>query len=494
MFLYFIGIFLICKVQAQPLEFHLKYDSIISSKPVSGRVYVMLQSDTTKEPRFGPGWINTQPFFAIDIKNWKPGEEVILDNKILGHPVRLEKLPRKKYAIQAVLDINIDNRDFSVAPGNGYSNVMIKELNYAKDSFVTLIINNVVPEKEFEETQEIKEVNINSELLSSFYERQIKMKAAVLLPSSYKNNPNKFYPTVYIIPGFGGTYHYYSSYKELYVTGSNIEKVYVLLDPDCSKGHHVFADSDNNGPRGKALIEELIPYIEKEYRVIPEPSARLLTGHSSGGWSSLWLQITYPGYFGGVWSTAPDPVDFRDFQKINIYNPSENMFVDNKSKNRPIARFNGKPAIYYKQFSDLEIVIGDGGQLHSFEAVFSPRGVNGQPMKLWDRNTGEINQNVAKHWEKYDIRLQLERNWSVLEPELSGKLHVYMGKKDNFYLEGAVKLLKKSLRKLGSDAKIELFNGRDHSTLLDPAMMQRINDEMDQIILKNYPNIIRIAP
>ena len=155
--------------------------------------------------------------------------------------------------------------------------------------------------------------------------------------------------------------------------------IHVVLDPNCHHGHHVFADSANNGPYGKALIEELIPAIEKRFRAIPRPAARLLTGHSSGGWSSLWLQVTYPDFFGGVWSTAPDPVDFRDFQRIDLYRAGENMFADARGVPRPIARRGTEPVLFYKPFSDMEVVMGHGGQLASFEAVFSERGDDGYP-------------------------------------------------------------------------------------------------------------------
>src|SRR5262249_8950022 len=153
--------------------------------------------------------------------------------------------------------------------------------------------------------------------------------------------------------------------------------------PACRLGHHVFVDSENNGPCGQALIAELIPHIEKEFRGLGRAGARFVTGHSSGGWSSLWLQVTYPDLFGGAWSTAPDPVDFRDWQRINISRDGENMFKHGEGKLRPIARRQGKPVLYYQPFSDMEAVMGHGGQLGSFEAVFSPRGPDGKPTPLW---------------------------------------------------------------------------------------------------------------
>jgi pimeloyl-ACP methyl ester carboxylesterase len=263
------------------------------------------------------------------------------------------------------------------------------------------------------------------------------------------------------------------------------EFVRVLLDPDCGTGHHVFADSKTNGPRGQAFIEEFIPYLEQNFPIIADPKARLLNGHSSGGWSSLWLQVAYPDVFGGTWSTSPDPVDFRDFQKIDIYADGENMFRDREGKTRPIARMGDTPVIFYDRFSKLEEVLGPGGQLGSFEAVFSPLDAQGQPRKLWNRSTGELDKETAKAWEAYDIRLVLERNWPAIGPKLAGKLHVITGSKDTFFLEGAVELLKESQAKLNSDAQIEIIPGRDHSNILDPDLAKRIDDGMKAAVAKS---------
>ncbi|MGQ0579988.1 MAG: alpha/beta hydrolase-fold protein, partial [Betaproteobacteria bacterium] len=233
----------------------------------------------------------------------------------------------------------------------------------------------------------------------------------------------------------------------------------------------------NNGPVGEALVQELIPDIEKTFRAHGEPSTRFVTGGSSGGWSSLWLQVTYPDFFGGVWSIAPDPVDFRDFQRVDLTKPGANLFFEAEDKLRPLSREGRGPAMYFKNFSDMESIMGHGGQLESFEAVFSPRGADGNPRRLWDRSTGAIDFDVAKNWEPYDIRLKLERNWATLSPKLAGKLHVYTGDIDTFYLDGAARLLQQSLRDLGSDAVVEMFPGRDHGTI-GGAVRDRIRQEM----------------
>ena len=433
---------------AKPLAFHLTFSKSVSAQPFTGRVYVMLGKSDKVEPRFGPNWFRPEPIFARDVKDWKPGEDLTIDRTAFGFPDPLVKLPKSTYSVQAVMDFDRGERNFSTAPGNGYSKSVRQELDPAATGPVTLVIDQVVPPRVFKETERVKLVEIDSKLLSDFCKRPMKLRAGVVLPKSFAAEPKRRYPVVYEIPGFGGTHA--MAHNLLHRTDvAGVEMLWVVLDPSCRLGHHVFADSANNGPCGRALVEELIPFIEKEYRGLGVPAGRFVTGHSSGGWSSLWLQVTYPDFFGGVWSTSPDPVDFRDFQRINIYRPGVNMFIDDQGERRPLARSKGKPSLYYKPFSDMDRIMGHGGQLDSFEAVFSPRGPDGKPRPLWDRDTGAVNPDVARTWEKYDIRLILENNWKTLAPKLAGKLHVYTGSDDTFYLDGAVVLLEGVAGKAG---------------------------------------------
>jgi hypothetical protein len=464
--------------QERALEFRLSFDRAVSARPFTGRVYVMLFKQQVRDLRPGPDWFRPDPFFAKDVKNWNPGEALVLGGDALAFPVAMSKVPKGTYSIQAVMDFDRGERHFSTAEGNGHSQTIRRELDGTASGSVELKIDRVYKSRAFKETERVKLVDIQSGFLNAFYCRATHMRAGVVLPRSYATEPAKRYPVVYEIPGFGGTHFGAFTAADRGATDvAGVEMIYVVLDPDCRNGHHVFADSANNGPCGKALIEELIPHIEKKYRAIGTGSARFVTGHSSGGWSSLWLQVAYPDQFNGVWSTSPDPVDFHDFQRIDLTKPDANMFVDAHGEKRPLARRNGKPVLFYKPFSDMEEVMGHGGQLASFEAVFSPRGPGGQPRKLWDRTTGAIDAEVAKSWEPYDIRLVLERNWKTLGPKLSGKLHVWTGGADTFYLEGAVARLKESLAKLGSDASVEIHPGRDHG-LRDKAMRERIALEM----------------
>ncbi len=385
--------------------------------------------------------------------------------------------------MQAVARFNPFDRNVGTGTGNGFS--AAEEIS-AK-SPLRLVIDQIVPAREFHETRWAKELTVHSKLLSNFYNRDVDMKAAVRLPASYYDEPQRRYPVIFEIPGFGGTHFSGSSDQPVKENNQDgVEFIRVLLDPSCPLGHHVFADSANNGPVGEALISELIPALDKQYRTIAEPSARFLKGHSSGGWSSLWLQVAYPDFFGGTWSTAPDPVDFRDFQRINLYQPGENMYRDAEGKDRPLARVGGQVILKYRDFDHMETVLGPGGQLHSFEAVFSPRGKDRKPLLVWNRETGEVNTAIAKTWEKYDIRLILERNWKTLGPKLQGKLHVFMGDQDTFYLEGATKLLKASLEKLPGDAIVEIHKGKDHGSLMSTQLRDRIRREMTAAFLKHH--------
>jgi hypothetical protein len=473
--------------QARPLEFRLTFDRSVSAQPFSGRVYILLFKQDAKELRSGPSWFGSDPFFAKDVRDWQPDQPLVLNAKALGYPATVDKTPKATYSIQAVMDFDRGERSFSTAEGNGYSRTIRRELDGAASGEVELRIDQIYKAKPFAQTERVKLVDIESKLLTAFHGRPTHLRAGVVLPRSFAAEPQRRYPVVYEIPGFGGTHFGAHAAAERDATNvAGVEMIYVVLDPSCRLGHHVFADSANNGPCGRALIEELIPHIEATYRGIGSGQARFVTGHSSGGWSSLWLQVAYPDQFNGVWSTSPDPVDFRDFQGIDLNKPDANMFLDGRGEKRPLARRGGKPVLFYRTFSDMEEVMGRGGQLGSFEAVFSSRGPDGRPRKLWDRTTGSIDPETAKTWERYDIRIVLEKNWKTLAPKLAGKLHVWTGEADTFYLEGAVRRLKESLARLGSDAVVEIHPGRDHG-LRDKAIRDRIAREMAERFQRTQP-------
>ncbi len=461
--------FVLAPQPASKLNVELSFSKTVTSEPFSGRVFVIATKTASNGQPPGPGWFNPYPFFAQDVAKWAPDAPL----KFTPQFGLWDNFGKDKVYLQAILDRDLGGMFFHGSPGNAYS----KPVLYDPAEPTKLVIDQVIPERKFVETERVKYVEIDSKLLGTFHKKPMKLRAGVVLPKSFATDTKKKYPTIYEIPGFSGN-HFAALNGEARTDVAGVEMLYVVLDPNCRLGHHVFADSDNNGPYGKALVEELIPHIEAKFRGLGAPHARFVTGHSSGGWSSLWLQVTYPDFFGGTWSTAPDPVDFRDFQKVDIYAVKQNLFFDDKGESRPLARAKEKVLLRYKPFSDMEVVMGRGGQLFSFEAVFSPKGKDGKPLPLWNRDTGAIDPIVAAAWTRYDIRMILEDNWKTLGPKLAGKLHVYMGTEDTFYLEGATMLLQQSQKKLGSDAVIELFPGRHHGNLIDAALRKRISNEM----------------
>ena len=478
--------------RAADWSFRARFSEDVHAEPFTGRVYLFF-SRRHEEPRLGPDWFRPEPFVSTDVTGWKPGETLTFSSaepgRSLAFPKPLADLDLAGARVQPVARFNPYDRNVGTGAGNGYGPAVV--VPASGEALPPLEINRLVPEPSFEETERIRLLDVRSPLLIAFHGRDVHLNGAVILPSSYEREPNRRYPTIFIIPGFGGTHYdvrdYLDYFGERGAVAGDVEFLQVLLDPSCPLGHHTFTDSANNGPVGEALIKELIPAFDQQYRSIPEAGARFLTGHSSAGWSSLWLQITYPDFFAGTWSTAPDPVDFRDFQQINLYRPGENMYVDSEGEPRPLARRNGHVMIWYRDFARMEWTLGYGGQLHSFEAVFSPLGPDGRPRPLWDRATGAVDPDVARAWETYDIRAILERDWPTLSPKLAGKLHIFMGDEDTFYLEGATKLLKDSLARLGSDAVVEIHPGKDHSTLMTHELRRRIIEEMGQSFTDSRP-------
>ncbi len=467
---------------ATAAEFEITLDPHVATQPIAGRLYVFLaQAQHPGEPRFGPDWFSPQPFFRIDVKNFRPGTSQTIGESADSFPNKLSMLSGS-YAAQAVLARNVDFCEPGRGPGNLYSRPMAAQID-ARTGKLSLVLDQVVAEPEFLEAQWLVKVANKSELLSKFHHRETVERAAVVLPASYFTNQERRFPVIYVVPWFGGSYmeglHTFNQ-PPAAVPGDE-EFIRVMLDGQCDWGHHAYADSATNGPRGEALVREMIPEIDRQFRTVAKPAGRFVAGHSSGGWSSLWLQVTYPDVFGGVWSTSPDPVDFHDFQRIDLYaDPPQNMFRDPQGSRRPIARHGETPALWYDTFSKMDDVLGRGGQLRSFEAVFSPLDSDGLPRRLWDRTTGQIDPEVAKSWQAYDIRLKLERNWKELEPKLRSKLHIRTGSLDTYYLEGAVVRLAESLKKLGSDAQITIVPGADHNTVLNAEYFRQSRREMSE--------------
>ncbi len=462
----------------------------IADRPVSGRLILLLAKNAQGEPGetlLEPAFFDPESVLltAVEVRNLEPGKTVEVRADQLAFPRPLADMPEGAYRAQAVLDVDHSYTYFGSDSGDLTSAIVpVATFDPAASAPVALTLESRRPDRAPVETPNIKIETFVSPSLSAFWGRPITMRAAVVLPVDYAASPAKRYPTVYRVHGFGG------SHLVAWKTGPTIledqtkgaipSMINVFLDGSCPMGHHEFADSANNGPWGRALTTELIPYLEKRYRMDAVPRGRLLTGHSSGGWSTLWLAITYPDVFGATWSTSPDPVDFRDFTGPDLTKPeTENVYATADGQERNLMRFQGRELLSLRQYTLLERVQGEyGGQFASFEAVFSPKGDDGRPMPLFDRETGRIDPVVAKAWEKYDIARLLKAKWAKLGPKLAGRIHIVVGSADNFHLERAVYLLRDELKALGSDATFEVADGRDHMDLYQGDLHQRIAREM----------------
>ena len=477
--------------------FKVTLDPQVSTGPFSGRVYVFASKDN-REPRTAMSWFRPSPLLALDVSNWQPGSPLSLatgDDRVLTIPRDFSAIDLDGYQVQAVVRLNPRERVVGNGPGNAYSDATI----YRSGDVVSLTVDRIIEAKPFEETEWTKLLRVRSVLLSEFYGRDVWLNAAVTLPASYHEHPDRRYPAVFSIPGFGGTHRggrRAGPARESNAQG--VEFLRVTLDPSCPLGHHVFADSANNGPVGRALIEELIPEFDRRFRSVSDSRARFVTGHSSGGWSSLWLQVTYPETFGGVWSTAPDPVDFRDFQRINLYQPGVNMYVDEEGERRPLAFRRGQVALWYEDFDWMEHVLGPGGQLHSFEAVFSPRGEDGRPLRVWDRRIPAWSTRPPP---ATGSRTTFASSWNetgeTLGPQLAGKLSVFMGSEDTFLLDGATRLAQ-GVARAGSVATrwSKSMKAATTASLMSRELRDRIRSEMTEKFLwrryPDWPSLLRV--
>ena len=469
------------------LRFAVSFPEKVRNSPVTGRVLLFLSQSGEREPRRA-NYFRLPATYAVNVTNLLPNDlAVFLPAKFravdaLAYPEAMDRLPAGTYYTQAVIDVDNTRANYNDGQGNLYSGVVRCELNGTRGGTIEMVTDRVVRETPPLDTDWVKLVEIRSRLLSDFHGREVKLRAAIILPSSYHEKVGEKFPAVYVIPGFGGTHRMawewiQSPAGQKWQRGEvPLQMLRVVLDPEVPLGHSGFANSANNGPVGDALVKELIPEIEKRFRCLPEARARFVMGHSSGGWAALWLQISYSDLFGSCWSTAPDPVDFRAFQTVNIYE-DRNGHWTREGLARPVARNRTSVALTIGQLDQWEHVTGWGGQLDSFNAVFSPRGTDGRPRRLMDKISGIIDREVAEHWKRYDIRHVLQENWSALGPELAGKLHVIAADEDSYYLDGAVEFLRDFLKTTRFGGYVEVVPG-DHRSFLTDEFRDRIDREI----------------
>jgi S-formylglutathione hydrolase FrmB len=304
------------------------------------------------------------------------------------------------------------------------------------------------------------------------------IKAAVLLPSGYAKNPSKKYPIRYNVAGYGGRYNRVNrlvnneEFMSWWTSEEAPQIITVFLDGEGPFGDSYQLDSENSGPYGKMLIHELIPNIEKQFRAIGSSKTRFVDGCSTGGWVSLALQLFYPETFNGCWSYSADPVSFNKMQLVNLYEDT-NAFYNDRMYLRPSMRnLNGDPQFSIQEEIYFENVYGtsntyttSGGQWGAWNALYSPKGKDDLPMPIFDPINGKIDKQVAEYWKKYDLLLYTKANWTELGPKLNGKIHIWMGDMDNFYLNNAMRDFDRYLKSTTnpkSDAQIDFSPMKEH--------------------------------
>jgi S-formylglutathione hydrolase FrmB len=329
------------------------------------------------------------------------------------------------------------------APGNFYSDKKEVILNYSKT--VSFTLNHRIEPRSLDNHPLLKYVSITSDTLSTWWGKPVELKASVLLPHQY--DPDKAYAVRYNVAGYGGRYTRVNrlvrdnDFMAWWDSPEAPQIINVFLDGEGPFGDSYQMDSDNSGPYGYSLIHELIPSIESTYRGSDSMETRFVDGCSTGGWVSLGLQLYYPDTFNGVFSYSPDAIDFENYQLINIYK-DKNAFINEYGYLRPVMRdTNGEPLLSLKEFIAYENVFGSadsylnsGGQFSAHTALYSPKGANGLPKPMLDPYSGDIDPEVARSWEKYDFKKYTEKNWPVLGPKLQGKIYIWMGDMDHFYL------------------------------------------------------------
>jgi hypothetical protein len=471
---------------------------------LDGRLLLLVSRDSTAEPRFqisdGPG---TQMVFGMNVESFQRGSTIRFDTAAFGFPLRrLRQIPPGNYRVQVLLhryetftrsDGHVvklpmdrgEGQQWNRAPGNLLSRPRVVPIDPRARNRVTLTLEEEIPPiAPPKETKYVKHLRIRSELLSKFWGRPMELGAVVLLPEGFDAHPEARYPLMVSHGHFSATFEGfreeppdpglvpdtnarfrirgYNRIQQEYAhhfyrewTGKNFPRFLVVeiqhANPYYDDSYAV--NSANLGPYGDAIMRELIPYVEKQFRGIGQGWARFTYGGSTGGWEALAAQIFYPDEFNGCFAACPDPVDFRAYTVVNLYEHENAYFMDAPwlKVPRPGARnYLGEVSITLQEANYFELALGDRGrsgqQWDIWQAVFSPVGTDGYPKPIWDKMTGRIDTSVARYWkEHYDLSSILKRDWASLGPRLAGKIHVYCGDMDNYYLNNAVYLLEQVL-------------------------------------------------
>jgi len=517
------------------IEFALSFPAARSAQPLDGRLLVLISTDPAAEPRFqigdGP---NTQLVFGIDVEGLKPGAAAVVDAAAFGYPIRsLAQLKPGEYYVQGLLHryetfhrsdghtvkLPMDRgegQQWNRAPGNLYSKP--QKLRLDRNSRISLVLDQEIPSiTPPQDTKYVKHIRIQSERLTKFWGRPMYLGAHVLLPEGFDTHPKARYPLIvfhgHFPADFGGfrteppdpnlkpdynarfnihgynrivqqeAYNFYRTW-----TGPNFPRMLIVeiqhANPYYDDSYAV--NSENVGPYGDAIMYELIPYIEKQFRGIGQGWARFTYGGSTGGWEALGVQVFYPDEFNGCFAACPDPIDFRAYTVVNIYQDHNAYFLEGPHKRvpRPAMRnYLGHISATLEDANHYELALGtksrSGQQWDIWEAVYSPVGPDGYPQRIFDKVTGVIDHKVAEYWrEHYDLGYIMKRDWAKLGPKLRGKIHIYCGDMDTYYLNNAVYLVEDFLKSTTNppyEGEVKYGDRAEHCWNGDPKLPNAIS-------------------
>jgi hypothetical protein len=474
----------------QKLRFEISFPASLSAQPIDGHIMLGISRDKDHEPRFqlDEEEASSAQFFGLDVDGWKPEAPVIIDSSTLGYPnVSLNELPAGDYYLQAVLNVyatfhRADGHVIKLAPdmgegqqwfrkpGNFLNKPVLVHLDPAAGGVVHISLTEKIPPiAPPQDTKYIKHIRIQSKLLSDFWGTPMYLGAIVLLPQGFDEHPTAHYPLLIDHGHFTDDLHFFLpeipsslrpeqremlQYANRFYqdwTAGRLPRMLIMViqhaNPYYDDSYAV--NSANLGPYGDAITQELIPEVERRFRGIGQSWARALEGGSTGGWEAIAQQIFYPDYFNAAYSFCPDPIDFRAYQLVNIYE-NKNAFWDEgpfgKVPRGEMRAADGEILAVMEPAVRREEVMGTHGrsteQFGIWQAVFSPVGADGYPKPIWNPSTGVIDQEVATYWkEHYDLRYILERDVAKLGPKLAGKVHFAVGDADTWYLNNAVHLM-----------------------------------------------------
>ena len=490
-----------CAQTAAPhLFFRVTLDTGVQEAQ-SGRLLIFLTPADQPQGAMSEFHPSSSSVAAREVTDLKPGSSVDVDVDDCAFPAPFSSLKPGSYQVHAILDVSHTYAYDGANPGDIESPVIsLTDWTPGSGAEPALTLNHVdgpraprPPPLKAEELaaaeKAVSEVDFVSPALSAFSGRETHIRGWVVLPPGYGDHPREHYPTVYWTHGFGADLRTIHGSALMIAARMNAGKmpqmIWIFLDESLATGTHEFADSVNNGPWGHALTAEFIPFVESKYRMDARPSGRFLQGHSSGGWATLQLEVNYPNIFGGTWSTSPDPSDFHDFTGVDLYAAHANVYHRADGSAYPLVRNHAQVLATFEEFAKQEAVLGEyGGQMASFEWVFSPRGADGRPLEMFDRVTGDVHPDVVQYWrDHYDLAHLVEANWATRGRDLKGKIHVVVGTADTFYLDGAAHRFDAVLARLGADAHFTYRDNRTHFDLYEEngdrmAMMDEIAEQM----------------